>query len=113
MGQFSERRPERVNLEKGDCGGYPAYGDDAQRWPTLTEFLGCVRYLGGEPRETGSILLFVDDDQLKVMFKEPNEGRVGFAKVEDLAGLLEALEGMLEGQRIDWRRDKNKRRGYR
>ena len=113
MGQFSERHTVPLEGADKNAAGYPSWEDDMRSFPNLAEFLGRVRYTNGDLRETGSVLIFVDDEQLKVMFKEPNEGRVGFCKMESLEELLGGLERALEGQRIDWRRDKNRKRGYR
>lgn len=80
--------------------------DEALR--TLWEFLMVWRCEGGETRLTGSCTLFSEDGQLKVCFNDRDTGCISFRTLEGLSGCLAVLDELLGGQKLDWRRAKDK-----
>lgn len=73
-------------------------------FPTLSEFLRTVSWPDGTSRETGTLLLFVQDGCLKACLSDRDAHLVAFASAASLGGLLAALERGLVADTLDWRR---------
>lgn len=71
--------------------------------PRLHEFLSCAVYDDGSARKTGTLLVFVDSGLLKACLSDRDVSQVAFASANSMAGLLEALEGGLLEESLDWR----------
>jgi hypothetical protein len=101
VGRFAERRS--VGAGAGSVYAYPARGEDLASYPTLVEFLTLDRFNDGTPRVPGTVMLFVEDGRLKVCFNDRQEQVVGFVCVDSLETLLDDLEKLLEGDRVEFR----------
>lgn len=80
--------------------------DDAKKCPELVEFLTLTRYMDGSPRAVGTVRLLVEGGRLKACFNDNDTGRYGFVALDALQGLPGALERVLAGNKVDWRRSK-------
>ncbi len=78
--------------------------------PNLNDLM-FAKQVRGEPRDPGTIVVFVDAGRLKAMIKCPTEGQVGFLTLDTVRGLVQTLETALVEGRIDWRPDKKQFRG--
>lgn len=81
-----------------------------EKWPNLADVL-FARQIRGEPREAGSLLLFVQDGHIKIRILCPSEGVVAFTTVNSPATLCEELELKLKKGTMDWRVDKKAKGG--
>lgn len=81
-----------------------------KEFPTLCDYLSIERFDDGAPRETLTLLVFVEDGSLKVCASDREEGLVTFLTAGSLEALFAALEaGLCEGG-LDWRRSRGKQR---
>jgi len=78
----------------------------ALRYPALFEFLAEPEWAAGEPRETGTMLVFVEEGVFKARMNDRDGGRVAFYGSDSFQGLLEGLERKLKTDELDWRKDK-------
>ena len=76
----------------------------------LCEYLSVSAFDDGQPRETSTLMLFVEDGFLKACLSDREEGCVAFFSGDSLEGLLESVEGALQDGSADWRMSRKKRR---
>ncbi len=79
--------------------------------PNLFELL-FAKQIAGRPRDSGTLVIWVDGGRLKAMIKLPSEVQVGFLTLDSLRGACMALEDGLVKGTVDWRADKNAGRSY-
>ena len=106
MGSFGARRFGTGSSDAWDDG--VAVCLDANRFPTLHEFLTLSRFDDGSQREPGSLTLFADEGLIKVCLNDKAERAVGFVTFHSFAEVLEGLEAVLRENRVDWRRSKDR-----
>lgn len=75
----------------------------ADKRPLLAEFFTRVFWGPGEPREKGSLFLFVEDGMFKCCVNDKDSSQVAFVTGTTLDGLLDAVEKGLAQDRLDWR----------
>jgi hypothetical protein len=106
------RKTERVD-GRSRAGEF-AFRDErwSKRYPHLWEFVARIRWPavsgadpeGGDEREPGSLIIFVDDfGLLKACLSDKDTGQVAFVSSDSLEGLLDASERGLAEDRLDWR----------
>lgn len=72
--------------------------------PDLAEFLFCpVWPEDGSKRETGTVMIFVDDGRLKAVLTDRAQSLVAFLSVDQPLLLLDELNAQLGSDRLDWR----------
>lgn len=78
----------------------------------LFDFLVERVWSDGRPRQTASLLIFVDEGQWKACLNDRDSGSVAFVSSSSVGGLLDAISDGLRGDSLDWRRgrDQGKRR---
>jgi hypothetical protein len=81
-------------------------GEDAAAFPELVEFLTLEKFADGTSRMTGSLLIFVQDGRLKVMFSDREEDLVAFRSFDSLDGLLVACNQDIKQDLLDWRKNR-------
>lgn len=86
---------------------------DVGRWPLLMEFLTAAEWEGGERREPGTLLFFLDETVVKVCLNERSLGLVAFVTGSGVTGCCDAAEQLLANGRLDWRKAKFPRGGKR
>jgi hypothetical protein len=82
-------------------------GEDAVLYPSLVEFLTRTEFEDGSARQTGTLMLFVEDGRLKVCLNDRAEGLVGFHSFQSLDTILGELEGCLDKDGVDWRKTRD------
>lgn len=75
----------------------------AKKMPTLWEFLSAKAWEDGTERETGTILVFVEDGLVKVCLCNRDTGHVAFVSAKSFSGALESVEKHLAADTVDWR----------
>lgn len=74
-----------------------------RRCPHLHTFLVDTTWDDGEPRETGTVLIFCDGGRVKACLNDRALDRSVFVTGTTLWGLLDALEEGLEHNALEWR----------
>jgi hypothetical protein len=77
--------------------------DAVKKFPTLVEFLTRVQWAPDQPRQKGSIFLFIEDGMWKCCCNDNDAELVAFVTKTALAELLPAVEKGLAGNTLDWR----------
>jgi hypothetical protein len=75
-------------------------------YPSLWEQLTATRYPDGSAREPGSLLLFVQDGQIKAMLRDKDQGLCLWATAKGASQVLSLLETMVSDEDTDWREDR-------
>lgn len=109
MGSFLRKRGSRSSSQ-GGSGGCVAPADELERWAALLEFLCASAYPTGEPRETGTVLIFAEDGRLKACVSDRDQDAVAFVSGSGLLSLLSFVEDNLREGALDWRTQKPKKR---
>lgn len=84
-------------------------GDDARdlafrgRYPALYEWLSSNAYPDGAARETSTLLIFVEQGGYKGCLNDRDQARGLWTASASFEGVLEALEGHLQGGTGEWR----------
>lgn len=82
----------------------------SSRWPALLEFLTRTSWSETEPRETGTVTLFVEGSRLKLCLSDRDSDMVAFVAGDGPADALDTAEAALRENRLDWRASKVRRR---
>ncbi len=80
--------------------------DFDKNWPHLASWLGETSWDDGTARETGTLLIFVQDGQLKCCLNDRALNRSVFLTTPTLALLLDACEAGLAEDNHHWREKK-------
>jgi len=78
----------------------------AVTYPALYEFLSVDCWPDGEPRDCGSLILFVEEGLLKVCLSDRAQDMVAFRSGCDLADCLSSIDSGLQDGSLDWRQGK-------
>jgi hypothetical protein len=74
--------------------------------PSLLEWLTDVAWTDGSVRTTGTVMIFVEGGRWKAWLHDRDALEGCFVSATTLAGLLTAVEGVLEEGGGDWRPDR-------
>jgi len=90
--------------------GSPAgekYGEQKawDKYPSLVEFLTQTEWAPNEPRQVGSLTIFVTDGRLKVCFNDKDANYSAFASLDSLCECLKEMEALLAKDDLDWRKN--------
>lgn len=109
MSSFLRRR-ESSSSPADTSGLSVADAAESKRWPALLEFLGTVSWPDGSSRESGTLLLFLDQGRLKVCLGDRAQSLALFVTSASgsLLGLLDHCEKQLQAPAADWRPAKGK-----
>lgn len=104
MDKTKSRRAGEASLPKCEDGGKDLlFG---AQYPNLEEFLRESRWSDGSRRDTGSMLIFLDDGRWKGMLRDRDARMVAFVSAVSFDNVLAALEQGLVDDSLDWRADK-------
>lgn len=99
---------------KGNSGGgVPEVGALAIAYPALWEWLTATSYDDGSPRQTSTLLIFVEDGQCKACLSDRDEDCSGWASGATLEGVMESLDARLTAGTLDWRAKRKQQQGRR
>ena len=101
MAQFVKRAEQARDAAKtGERASDAAF---RARYPALYEWLSLDQYDDGQPRETATLLVFLDDGAFKVCLNDRDQGRSLWATGGSFDASLQALEAFLATGEGDWR----------
>lgn len=80
----------------------------AVEFPALYQLLAHAKR-EGRYRAGARLSVFCDDGKLKASVWDPDTAQVWFGTLEGFSGALEAIEGMLQAGRGEWRQRKDDR----
>ena len=75
-------------------------------YPTVWDYVVQSKWDDGTPRETGSIMIFVQDGCFKGMLRDKDAGCVLWVAAPSIFGVLEAMEAAVSSPTADWRMDR-------
>jgi hypothetical protein len=73
------------------------------RHPALAEYLEVDAWEDGRPRQTSTLLLFLEDGVVKACLNDRDADRALWVSGGSVAGVLESLEAALSGGTGEWR----------
>lgn len=99
----------RRRVKEENKGQAPVYQDceGTGLFPNLAAFIRDQQYDDGTVRETGTILLFVEDGRYKVWLHDRDTACSCFVTNTTLCNLLEAAEVALGQDNLEWRADRD------
>jgi len=80
----------------------------SKMYPALHEYLTAEQYPDNSPRIKSTISIFTEDQLWKACLNEKDQGLVLFVAEERFGALIEALELLLQEERVPWRKSKAK-----
>lgn len=103
MARFTIQKP--ASMAADNMHDRPAIIDPKfeERWPIVWAYLFQERYEGGGFRQTGTLLVFLDQGRMKVCLSDREGSRSLFRSAETLDGCLDALEACLVDDSADWK----------
>lgn len=102
------KRPETPSAS-GNGQGAPIEGMLGKKYPLVLEMLSATTYEDGGPRQTSTLLLFVEGGTVKGCLNDRDIGRTAWAASTTLEGLLASFESRLEKDGLEWRPGGGKR----
>jgi hypothetical protein len=103
MGLLRKGEQRRVG---GASGSLIEPDEMSARFPVLWSHLTQTEWAKDEPRETSSLLVFLQDGMLKGMIRDREAGLCLWMASGSLGGLLDALEAGLCDPQAEWRVDR-------
>lgn len=98
------KAPDRVSAVGGSLDSL-----SAQMFPGLFAFIVTDRWEDdGKPRQTASLLFFVEDGTWKGYLNDRAQNRGAFVSGADPLDVLEKMEGALQKGTLDWRKAKRR-----
>lgn len=76
----------------------------AKQYPALWEFLTLSTWEGGDPRQPGSITVFLGSSGLQACVSDKDGGLVAFVTGRSLEAILLAVDAGIADDSLDWRR---------
>jgi hypothetical protein len=101
-----------MGMQRQSAGDNPNVGpvfvdNDFQRdFPTLYQWLTETKWDDGKQRKTTTLMLTVDDGTLKAWVHDRDGRRSAWVSGTTLDSVLEAVDGRLQDNRMEWRSDK-------
>lgn len=77
--------------------------------PGVREMLVETRYPDGQPRQTSTLLLFVEAGVVKACLRDRDQGQSAWSSGVSVIDALEALEAGLQADTVQWRADGQKK----
>lgn len=77
-------------------------------YPTLWDFVSLEEWEPGVPRKTGSVLLCNSEGRLRLWLHDNDQRRSAWVSGLSLAEVLAAAEEGLDGDCLEWRKEKPK-----
>lgn len=91
--------------ERGGAGSPAAHDEDlGASCPALHDYLTATVGPGGVSRKPSSLTVFAEDGVFKGVLSERDEGLSLWASSDTVAGLLGALDGLLQAVTVPWRK---------
>jgi hypothetical protein len=89
-------------------------GQFESEYPTLASYLTTAFFDDRSPRQTATLLLFVEGDSLKACLNDRHNTRSAFFTSPTFQGLLSTIEAALCADNADWRvkQQNNQRNGW-
>lgn len=81
----------------------PKDAEFSKRYPAMWEHMTERFWEPGKPRETATVTIFTEADEIKGVFNDKANHRTAFVSADTFQGLLEALEQGLQEDSLDWR----------
>jgi len=78
-------------------------------FPTLNDYLTNRSWADGSARITSTLLVFIENDVLKVCINDRDNARSCFVSDATFTGLLEKIELGLKAESLDWRMNRSAR----
>ena len=105
MPEFLKRKEKSDASKKAVQGSSPCESDPvfAKKYPALSEFLSLTEWEPGVPRERGTFTVFFEDGSFKASLSDRDSEQVAFVSKKTFQGILDALEGGLVKDTLDWR----------
>lgn len=100
--QFVQKRAGGLD-GAGAASAEPADAKGKEALPALWEFLCAAVWDDGTERETGTLLIFVDDGVFKACLNDRDQQGVGFVTCKSLSAALQAADKALREGKVDWR----------
>jgi len=98
-----------AGVSPGGGGSKPlAGGDAATLFPTLWEYLSGDAWDDGSPRETSTVLFFVEAGMCKACLNDRSLQRKCWSTGPSPEACLTSLEGALASGNVEWRADNGK-----
>lgn len=76
-----------------------------EKFPSLVEFLTVTEWAPDEPRDPGSVTVFVQDGRVKVCFNDKDANMTAFASLDTLTDVLKEMERLLAKDDLEWRKN--------
>ena len=74
-----------------------------EKMPALWEFLTASEWEEGETRETGTILIFVEEGRVKACLNDRDQGLVAFTSGVSVEDVFKSADKGLLADTLDWR----------
>lgn len=108
--EMALRKRDRAAVDAA-VGAGPSGDALSKKLPFLWEFLTVTEYEDGSKRVLGTLIVFVDGPLVKAFINDRDQGLSACVSSSSLLGVLEATNGGLEADTLEWRAaDKGKRR---
>jgi hypothetical protein len=101
VAKFLKRAVDSKNGKKST--DPPKDPEVSKTYPALWEYLTERTWSDGKARETATITVFIDGDEWKASINDRANHRTAFVSGDTLKSILDALEGGLAGDDLDWR----------
>lgn len=108
MASFVRKPPPSGGAVGGGSG--PDDSKFADKFPALWEYLTLRQHDDGAPRETSTMLVFVEGGQWKCCVNDRDAGMSAFVSASTFEGLMKAVEEALKQGKADWRVPRSQRR---
>jgi hypothetical protein len=90
--------------KKKNVKAWPSGDNFAVRFPMLSKFLHDERWDDGTTRRTGTLLLFVEEGQLKACLSDRDGDCYVFISADSVDSLLKEADECADGESGDWRK---------
>lgn len=100
---MSLRRPGNAEATGKAVAPQASPGRWGEGYPTLWAFLADPAYEDGTPRQTGTVMLFVEQGRLKAWVHDREQERTAFLTAACPEDLFAELNDGLEDDELDWR----------
>jgi hypothetical protein len=109
LGECVMRKPDRQATVGSVLAGMPD-NDFAAEYPTITDYLTCIRYEDGSARVVSALSLFLEEGSCKVALNDKDCKRSLYVAADTFKGALVLLEAALQTDAAPWRQWNGKRK---